>query len=186
MRPPPFHDEAGPLTLRQPRLIAGLVPEASLTRVRWAISMPPVCVCLQPSCCCVRVCVALLSSGADVGPGAALMLTWPPDHSTAPVCACACVVRIDTPRGACLRWLACRGVKALASLPVFPTHTQGGDPGILYPSKVKVKDPESKTGNTLDLSTAFYLSSQDTEQFCILKADVIYAYAQRGNNKVRS
>nr|DAV08390.1 MAG TPA: hypothetical protein [Caudoviricetes sp.] len=68
---------------------------------------------------------------------------------------------------------------------VFPTHTQGGDPGILYPSKVKVKDLESETGNTLDLSIAFYLSSQNMERFCILKADVVYAYAQRGDNRVR-
>ena len=37
-----------------------------------------------------------------------------------------------------------------------PTHTQGGDPGILHPPKVKVKDPKSETDNTLDPSTTPY------------------------------
>ena len=68
---------------------------------------------------------------------------------------------------------------------VFPTHTEGGDPDSLYPSKVKVKDLESETDNTLDLNIAFYLTSQNMERFCILKADVVYAYAQRGDNRVR-
>ena len=38
----------------------------------------------------------------------------------------------------------------------LPTHTQGGDPGILHPPKVKVKDPKSETDNTLDPSTTPY------------------------------
>ena len=37
-----------------------------------------------------------------------------------------------------------------------PTHTQGGDPGILHPPKVKVKDPKSETDNPLDPSTTTY------------------------------
>ena len=78
-----------------------------------------------------------------------------------------------------------RGLCACVCVCVLPTHTEGGDPDSLYPSKVKVKDLESETGNTLDLNVAFYLTSQNMERFCILKADVVYAYAQRGDNRVR-
>lgn len=86
------------------------------------------------------------------------------------------VVRVcsTAPAGVC-PWLAY----------VFSTHTEGGDPGSLHEKKIKVKDLESETGNTLDLSIAFYLTSQNMERFCILKADVVYAYAQRGDNRVR-
>ena len=54
--------------------------------------------------------------------------------------ACARLMRgaFDTPRKAAY---------------VLPTQTQGGDPGILHPPKVKVKDPKSETDNTLDPST---------------------------------
>ena len=69
------------------------------------------------------------------------------------------VIAFDTPfRGLCFAVgvlapsthpPACVGVLVcFASL--FATHTRGGDPGILYPSKIKVKDPESETSNTLD------------------------------------
>ena len=68
---------------------------------------------------------------------------------------------------------------------MLPTHTEGGDPGSLHEKKIEVKDLESETGNTLDLNIAFYLTSQNMEWFCILKADVVYAYAQRGDNRVR-
>ena len=51
---------------------------------------------------------------------------------------------------------------------MFPTHTEGGDPDSLTIKKIKVKDPESETGNTLDVNIAFYLTSQDTDAFDVL------------------
>nr|DAY05988.1 MAG TPA: hypothetical protein [Caudoviricetes sp.] len=35
------------------------------------------------------------------------------------------------------------------------------------------------------MNIAFYLTSQNMERFCISKADVVYAYAQRGDNRGR-
>ena len=43
----------------------------------------------------------------------------------------------------------------LASLPLFPTHTEGGDPGSLHEKKIKNKDLKSEPSNTLNLGKHF-------------------------------
>ena len=59
-----------------------VVPEASLTRVRRAISMPPVCVCLRHLMLLCVASPALFSSHADAAPGSF-------DSPCLWLCACA-------------------------------------------------------------------------------------------------
>ena len=96
------------------RFDSGLVPEALLTRVRRAYSPPRMRVCV----CCVCSC----------GPGAALTLMRPPACVLCAVCVCVLCVCVRQPPGLVVD-------TPLASLSlgvcVFPTHTEGGDPGIL-------------------------------------------------------
>ena len=63
---------------------------------------------------------------------------------------------------------------------MLPTHTEGGDPGSLYEKKIKVKDLEGETGNTL----SFDLTSQNMECLCVFWLVVVYACAQRGGFRI--